>query len=151
MSNLQQLNLIKSFYQAWIQKMKLKSPIIPGDFAALTFYPDVIKKDWGWEFPDYVISKNPDLFEGFATEGKTKKDYYNYIDRILNSEKEYTDSNINFLGNFSGAMIDPSTYGTKKPLELYKELVMSIEDPSLNLKLDNEMEAEKEKNKETDK
>jgi hypothetical protein len=151
MSNLQQLNLVKSFYQAWIQKMKLKSPIIPGDFAALTFYPDVIKKDWSWEFPDYVIVKNPDLFNGFSTEGKTKKDYYNYIEKIFNNNTEYLDSDLKFLGNFSGAMVDPSINLSKNPLEFYKELLMSIEDPSLNQKLDNEETKETEKNKQIDK
>ncbi len=151
MSNTEQLDLIKAFYKSWFEKMKLNRPIIPGDFASLTFYPGVIKKDWDWEFPSYVIGKNPDLFKSFATEGKTKKDYYNYIEKILNSKNEYKDANSNLLGNFSGAIADPSTYEMKKPLEFYKDLLMTIEDPSLNQKLEDEAFKETEKNKQTDK
>jgi hypothetical protein len=150
MSNTQQLDLIKAFYESWFQKMKLKSPIIPGDFAALTFYPDVIKKDWDWEFPKYVIDKNPDLFKSFPTGGKTKRDYYNYIDQILNSDKAYTESNTNFLGNFTGAILDPSIYGKNKPLEAYKELLTAIEDPTLSQEVDDSVN-QTEKNKQTDK
>lgn len=151
MTNTEQLDLIRAFYKSWFDKMKVKRPIVPGDFAALTFYPEVIKKDWDWEFPKYIIEKNPDLFKSFATEGKTKKDYYNYIDKILNSKKEYTDSNNNLLGNFTGAILDPSTYGMKKPLETYKELLMTIEDPALNQKMEDDLAKETEKNKQTDK
>lgn len=138
MSNTEQLDLIESFYKSWFDKMKLERPITAGDFAAITFYPDVIRKDWDWEFPEYVIEKNPDLFKSFATDGKTKKDYYNYIDQILNSKDEYDESNNNLLGNFSGAIADPITYYIKKPLEYYKDFVLTIEDPALGQKEEDE-------------
>jgi hypothetical protein len=134
MSNTEQLDLIETFYKSWFNKMKLERPIVPGDFAAITFYPDVIDKDWDWEFPEYVVEKNPELFKSFPTDGKTKKDYYNYIDQILNSKEEYGEANNNLLGSISGAIVDPITYYTKKPLERYKDLVFSIENPGLGQK-----------------
>jgi hypothetical protein len=39
----------------------------------------------------------------------------------------------------------------KKPLEFYKDLLMTIEDPSLNQKLEDEAFKETEKNKQIDK
>jgi hypothetical protein len=69
MSNIDQLDLINSYYKNWIESMDLKSPIVPGDFAALTFYPAVIKKDWEWEFPGYVVDRNFEMFKNFPNKG----------------------------------------------------------------------------------
>jgi len=130
MSNVDQLDLVSAFYKSWFEKMKLKSPIVAGDFAALTFYPAVIKKDWEWEFPEYVVNLNIEMFKKFPSGvGKTKRDYYEYIEQVLDSESEQEDSNDYILGNFSGAFAIPSTYGNKKPLEYYKDLLFSIENP----------------------
>jgi hypothetical protein len=136
MSNVDQLDLVREFYKMWFNKMKLKSPIIAGDFAAITFYPDVIKKDWEWEFPNYVVDLNIEMFKKFPSGiGKTKKDYYDYIDQVLNSEEEQDDSNDYILGNFGGAFADPISYSNKKPLEFYKDLLFAIQDPSQNQSL----------------
>lgn len=133
MNNIDQLDLVKSFYKIWFEKMKLKDPIIAGDFAALTFYPAVINKDWDWEFPDYVVNLNKEMFKKFPSGvGRTKKDYYDYIDMVLNNDSEQDDDNDYLLGNFSGAFSEPGLYSDKKPLEFYKDLLFSIEDPSQN-------------------
>ena len=133
MSNIDQLDLIRSFYKAWFQRMKLKKPIVAGDFAAITFYPAVIKKDWEWEFPDYIVEKNNQMFKSFPSGGgKTKKDYYEYIDQVFGNEEEHDDSNNHLLGNFTGAIAEPGEYENKKPLEYYRDLLNSIEDPVLS-------------------
>lgn len=133
MNNIDQLDLVKSFYKIWFEKMKLKDPIIAGDFAALTFYPAVINKDWDWKFPDYVVNLNKEMFKKFPSGvGRTKKDYYDYIDMVLNNDSEQDDDNDYLLGNFSGAFSEPGLYSDKKPLEFYKDLLFSIEDPSQN-------------------
>jgi hypothetical protein len=133
MSNVDQLDLVSSFYKTWFEKMKLKKPIVPGDFAAITFYPDVIKKDWEWEFPEYVVNLNIEMFKKFPSGiGRTKKDYYEYIERILDSESEQEDSDDYILGNFGGAFAFPETYGNKKPLEYYKDLLFEIQNPADN-------------------
>lgn len=133
MTNLEQLDLVKSFYETWFDRMKVQKPVVAGDFAAITFYPAVIKKDWEWKFPDYVIEKNNKTFKSFPSDGgKTKKDYYEYIDQVFSNEEEYDDTNNYLLGNFTGAIAEPGSYKNKKPLEYYQELLTSIEDPILS-------------------
>lgn len=133
MSNVDQLDLVKAFYKIWFSEMNLKGEISPGDFASLTFYPEAIRKDWKWEFPEYVIDKNIETFKMFPSESrKTKKDYYSYIDQIFNSGEEQDDTNNYILGNFSGAFADPKSYRSKKPLEYYRSVLDSIENPSLD-------------------
>jgi hypothetical protein len=132
MSNIDQLDIIRSFYKTWFGRMNLKKPIVAGDFAAITFYPAVIKKDWEWEFPDYIVEKNNQMFKSFPSGGKSKKDYYEYIDQVFKNDKEYDDSNDRLLGNFTGAIAEPGEYENKKPLEYYRELLTSIEDPVLS-------------------
>lgn len=136
MSNIDQLDLVIAFYKMWFEKMKLKSPIIAGDFAAITFYPAVIKKDWSWEFPDYVVDLNIEMFNKFPSGvGRTKKDYYDYIDLVLNNNTEQDDDNDYILGNFGGAFAEPGVYSNKKPLEFYKDLLFAIQDPAQNQEL----------------
>jgi len=136
MSNIDQLDLVSAFYKMWFEKMKLKSPIIAGDFAAITFYPAVIKKDWSWEFPDYVVDLNIEMFNKFPSGvGRTKKDYYDYIDLVLNNNTEQDDDNDYILGNFGGAFAEPGVYSNKKPLEFYKDLLFAIQDPAQNQEL----------------
>jgi len=136
MSNIDQLDLVSAFYKMWFERMKLKSPIIAGDFAAITFYPAVIKKDWSWEFPDYVVDLNIEMFNKFPSGvGRTKKDYYDYIDIVLNNNTEQDDDNDYILGNFGGAFAEPGVYSNKKPLEFYKDLLFAIQDPAQNQEL----------------
>ena len=136
MSNIDQLDLVSAFYKMWFERMKLKSPIIAGDFAAITFYPAVIKKDWSWEFPDYVVNLNIEMFNKFPSGvGRTKKDYYDYIDLVLNNNTEQDDDNDYILGNFGGAFAEPGVYSNKKPLEFYKDLLFAIQDPAQNQEL----------------
>jgi len=136
MSNVDQLDLVSAFYKMWFEKMKLKSPIIAGDFAALTFYPEVIKKGWSWEFPDYVVDLNIEMFKKFPSGvGRTKKDYYDYIDQVLNNDTEQDETNDYILGNFGGAFAEPGSYSNKKPLEYYKDLLFAIQDPAQNQEL----------------
>jgi len=136
MSNIDQLDLVSAFYKMWFERMKLKSPIIAGDFAAITFYPAVIKKDWSWEFPDYVVDLNIEMFNKFPSGvGRTKKDYYDYIDLVLNNNTEQEDDNDYILGNFGGAFAEPGVYSNKKPLEFYKDLLFAIQDPAQNQEL----------------
>ena len=136
MSNIDQLDLVSEFYKMWFERMKLKSPIIAGDFAAITFYPAVIKKDWSWEFPDYVVDLNIEMFNKFPSGvGRTKKDYYDYIDLVLNNNTEQDDDNDYILGNFGGAFAEPGVYSNKKPLEFYKDLLFAIQDPAQNQEL----------------
>jgi len=130
MTNVEQLDVILSFYKAWIESMQIKDPIRPGDFSAITFYPSLIKMKMTWEFPQYVIDKNSDMFKSF--EGKTKKDYYDYIESVLNSSEEHKDSDDSLLGDFSGAFAEPDSYLAKDPLEFYGDLVSETEDPSLS-------------------
>lgn len=135
MSNVNQLDLVYSFYKSWFEVMKLKDNITPGDFAAITFYPTVIEKEMDWEFPSYVIEINGELFKEFKDGAKTKKAYYDYIEKILNNEEEFSDAreNDSLLGNFTGAIIDAKTYmSTKKHLEYYRELILNIQDPVLS-------------------
>jgi len=136
MSNVDQLDLISAFYKSWITEMNLKKPLSPGDFASITFYPETIRKDWKWEFPRYVVDKNIETFKKFPSNGgKSKKDYYEYIDQIFSSDEEQEDTNNYILGNFSGAFADPESYRSKKPLEYYRAILDSIEDPNLNQEL----------------
>jgi hypothetical protein len=110
--------------------MNLKDEIAPGDFAAITFYPEVIRKDWKWEFPKYVIDKNIETFKAFPEDSKkTKKDYYNYIESIFDYDYEQDDENNYILGNFTGAFADPASYREKKPLEYYRGVLDSVENP----------------------
>lgn len=130
MSNIDQLDLVHSIYKSWIDNLSLDKPLIAGDFAALTFYPAVIKKDWEWEFPDYIMEKNRDMFNNFPIPGdKTKKNYYDYIDQIFRNEDEFTDVNDSILGQLRGVFVSPGLFRTKKPLEYYKNLVELKEDP----------------------
>lgn len=150
MSNIGQLDLIRAFYKAWFSEMNLKGEISPGDFASITFYPETIRKDWKWEFPAYVIDKNVETFKNFPSDGgKTKKDYYEYIDSIFNSDSEQDDNNNYILGNFTGAFADPESYRSKKPLEYYRGILDSIEDPYQNQELQMQDLENTEKNKQS--
>ena len=132
MSNVDQLDLIKAFYKSWILEMNIKGEISPGDFASITFYPETIKKDWEWEFPKYLVEKNPELFKKISkNDVKTKKDYYKYIDEVFNSDYEQDNENNYILGNFTGAFADPESYREKKPLEYYRGVLDSIENPMM--------------------
>jgi hypothetical protein len=131
LSNVDQLDLVFSYYKTWMDRMKMERPITPGDFASLTFYPQVIKKDWEWNFPRFVIEKNPSLFKNFESNiSKNKEDYYDYIDKIFKEEKEYEEEEKGLLGDFTGALAEPGIYGLKKPLEYYQDLILSIENPN---------------------
>jgi hypothetical protein len=148
MSNIDQLDLVNAFYKAWFSEMNLKGEISPGDFASLTFYPETIRKDWKWEFPAYVVDKNIETFKKFPSGGgKTKKDYYEYIDQIFNSGEEQDDNNNYILGNFTGAFADPKSYRAKKPLEYYRGILDAIEDPYLNQEIQMQDMENTEKNK----
>ena len=68
MSNIDQLDLIKTFYKSWFDEMNVKEDISPGDFSSITFYPETIRKDWKWKFPEYVIDKNIEMFKKFEGE-----------------------------------------------------------------------------------
>ena len=130
MSNVDQLDLIRAFYKSWISEMNLKGELSPGDFASITFYPETIRKDWKWEFPKYVVDKNTETFKKMSKgEKKSKKDYYEYIDEIFNSDYEQDDTNNYILGNFTGAFADTASYREKKPLEYYRGILDSIENP----------------------
>lgn len=142
MSNVDQLDVIKVFYEAWFEEMKLKGDITPGDFAAITFYPAIIEEEFDWEFPEFVIVKNSDFFKEF--EGKTKEAYYLRTGQILQKETEYPDTEDWLFGNFSGAFAEPATYSEKSPLTYYKDMIIKIEDPELNAQAQAER-AEKEK------
>jgi hypothetical protein len=132
MSNVDQLDLIKAFYKSWILEMNIKGEISPGDFASITFYPETIKKDWEWEFPKYLVKKNSELFKKISkNDVKTKKDYYKYIDEVFNSDYEQDSENNYILGNFTGAFADPESYREKKPLEYYRGVLDSIENPMM--------------------
>jgi len=148
MSNIDQLDIVKAFYKMWFSEMNLKNEISPGDFASITFYPEAIMKDWKWEFPEYVIDKNIETFKMFHSESrKTKKDYYFYIDQIFNSVEEQEDTNNYILGNFSGAFADPKSYRSKKPLEYYRSVLDSIENPNLDQNIQLQDLENTEKNK----
>jgi len=148
MSNIDQLDIVKAFYKMWFSEMNLKNEISPGDFASITFYPEAIMKDWKWEFPEYVIDKNIETFKMFPSESrKTKKDYYFYIDQIFNSVEEQEDTNNYILGNFSGAFADPKSYRSKKPLEYYRSVLDSIENPNLDQNIQLQDLENTEKNK----
>jgi hypothetical protein len=125
MSNLEQLDLINSYYDAWIEKLEIKKPLSPGDFAAIIFYPAIIKKDWEYTFPDEVIAANNDFFSNFSKDGKkTKKDYYEYMERVLRDPKETEAKDI--FGDFTGAMFDPYTFNTKEALDKYKIVIEGL-------------------------
>ena len=145
MSNLDQLDLINSFYQASFRKYGIKSPIEPGDFASLTFYPFVVGKKESWEFPDVVVQTNKPMFDEFpSVPGKTKKNYYEYIDSLFNNKEEFDGAKSYLFGSFSGAFIDPSITLELKPEEYYRELLNKIDDPSYMASLAVEDEKEKE-------
>jgi hypothetical protein len=148
MSNLDQLDLVNSFYKASFQKYGIKSPISSGDFAALTFYPFVIGKKDSWEFPEIVVQTNKPMFDEFpSVPGKTKKDYYEYTEALLKNEGEFDGSKNYLFGSFSGAFIDPSITLEIKPSEYYKELLNKIDDPAYMASLAVEEEKENEENK----
>ena len=149
MSNVDQLDLVRAFYKSWLSEMNLKGEMSPGDFASLTFYPETIRKDWKWEFPEYVVDKNMETFKKFPSGGKSKKNYYEYIDQVFNSDIEQDDNNNYILGNFSGAFADPESYREKKPLEYYRGLLDSIEDPYLNQEIQQQDLANTEKSKQS--
>lgn len=132
MSNIEQLDVLRAFYKSWINEMNLGEILSPGDFAAITFYPEVIRKDWKWEFPDYVVDKNIETFKMFPSGGRSKKNYYEYIDQVFNSLEEQDDTNNYILGNFSGAFADTGSYRTKPHLDYYMDTLESIENPYLN-------------------
>lgn len=148
MSNVDQLDLIHSIYKSWIDNLNLDKPLAPGDFASLTFYPAVIKKDWEWEFPEYIIEKNQDMFSNFPNPGgKTKKNYYDYIDQIFRNEDEFTDVNDSILGQLRGVFVSPGLLRTKKPLEYYKDLIASKEDPYMSKEIQQQDTESTEKHK----
>jgi hypothetical protein len=129
MDNLEQLDLVKTYYKMWFDKLGIKSPKA-GDFAAVTFYPGAIKKKDNWEFPDYVVSRNMDLFNAIGTDmEKNKENYYEYMENILNSEKEFKDKKGIELGYTSGAIMNPYDYEIKDDDDFYVDLVYSMEDP----------------------
>jgi hypothetical protein len=147
MTNTEQLDIVKAFYSHWMERSKIKRPVSAGDFASLTFYPETINKDWEWEFPEFIVEKNPGLFKSFPSDGaKTKKEYYSYIDQMLNSEDAYDEDNSKFLGNFTGAILNPRSYEAKKPLEVYIDLIGSMEDPILNQELQAQSREDVKKN-----
>jgi hypothetical protein len=148
MSNVDQLDLVRAFYKTWLSEMNLNGEISPGDFASITFYPEAIRKDWKWEFPSYIVDTNVETFKKFPSgSGKSKKNYYEYIDQVFNSDEEQDDNNNYILGNFSGAFADPQSYREKKPLEYYRGVLDSIEDLSLNQEIQQQDLANTEKNK----
>lgn len=148
MSNLDQLDLINSFYKASFQKYDIKSPVSAGDFAALTFYPFVVGKKDSWKFPEIVVQTNKPMFDEFlSVPGKTKKDYYDYIESIFKKENPLDGSKSYVLGNFSGAFIDPSITIEIKPVEYYTELLNKIEDPTYMASLAAQEEEESENEK----
>ena len=129
MDNIAQLDLVKTYYQMWFNKLKIKSPKA-GDFAAVTFYPAVINKKEDWVFPDYVINRNIDLFNEIGTDlERTKKNYYDYMERILNSEKEFKDKEGIELGYMTGAIMNPYDYDIKDADDFYADLTYAMEDP----------------------
>lgn len=131
MTNVEQLDLVYYFYKTWFDRLRLKDPISAGDFAAITFYPDLINKKMDFELPNFLVNKNYDMLKDLADLGKINKEkYYEYVEGILNSDKEQEDTNDDFFGNFSGAFADIYNYFSKDPLEYYEELLHSIEDPS---------------------
>jgi hypothetical protein len=71
----------------------------------------------------------------FPSGGKSKKNYYEHIEQIFTSDEEQDDNNNYILGNFTGAFADPESYRTKKPLEYYRGILDTIENPYLNTDL----------------
>jgi hypothetical protein len=81
------------------------------------------------------VDLNIEMFNKFPSGvGRTKKDYYDYIDLVLNNA-EQDDDNDYILVNFGGAFAEPGAYGNKKPLEFYKDLLFAIQDPAQNQEL----------------
>lgn len=125
-NNTDQLDLIYAYFKAWFDKLGIEDPVSPGDFISLIFYPPIINKDWKSVFPDSVVRANNEFFGKIEGEKKTKKDFYEYIEKILRDPKETEAENM--FGQFSGAMFDPYTYRSKEALDRYEKLVSGFID-----------------------
>ncbi len=81
MSAIDQLDVVYAYYKAGMKSAGLTNFTIPGDFFAITFYPNLVKMDDSYTFPDRVIEDNKGLFAKIG--GTTKKDYYAYYDKFV--------------------------------------------------------------------
>lgn len=81
MSALDQLDIVYSYYKQGMKIAGLQKIEKPGDFFAITFWPALVKLPDTYVFPDYVVEANKGLFAKIG--GTTKKDYYNYYDKLL--------------------------------------------------------------------
>jgi hypothetical protein len=87
----------------------------PGDFFSLIFYPVLVKSRDEFQFPDNVIKSNRDLFSRIG--GTTKKDYYNYCERIVENPQDMASKVKNFdLFGFFGE-------GSGANSDLFKEMI----------------------------
>lgn len=103
MTAVEQLDLVSIYFKIWFKVLGIKEITHPGEFFALTFYPNLINLPEDWIFPRVLIKANPGLFERFPDVGaNTKSAYYSYCENLINeietSDYKIPDDSCGMLG-----------------------------------------------------
>jgi hypothetical protein len=84
MTAVEQLDVVHAYFRIWFKVLNIKEINHPGEFFALTFYPNLINLPDNWIFPRILIKANPGLFERFPDVGSnTKASYYSYCESLI--------------------------------------------------------------------
>ena len=94
MSIIDQLDIVYAYYKENMKSLNISKFEQPGDFFGVTFYPKILKELPDWQFPPNVVKSNQVLFARMG--GITKKDYYDYCDRLVKDPESVKNSIKNF-------------------------------------------------------
>jgi len=134
MPSIEQLDMVRSFYKKWMLILNIKEFETPGDFFALTFFPDLITVQSDWMFPIDIVKANKNLFSRFTNVGDNSKNgYYEYcnllIENVLMDEYQIPKDHCGMLGA-SVCATDPGSGGDKFDQEIL-ELARIVINPSI--------------------
>ena len=109
MSAVQQLDVVYAYYKSCMKTEGISSFNRPGDFFGITFFPNIVKESDDFQFPQKAVAQNKGLFARMG--GTTKKDYYNYCDKIVGDPQGMKNAisgfdQEGFFGKSSGANKD---------------------------------------------
>lgn len=130
MDNLEQLDVVHSFYKSWMDKLSINK-LSAGDFAALTFFPPIVKEKDSFELPEYLTAANKNFLSIFSNLEKVdKKSYYKKMEETLNFDGEYESTNKYILGDSIGALFDPYSYNKKSFEDKYIDIIQKMNEPT---------------------
>lgn len=130
MNNIDQLDVVYAFYKAWKDKLNINR-MSAGDFAALTFYPPMVKEKDSFKFPDFLSDANKNFLSSFNDlESIDKKAYYKKMEDTLNFDSEYETTNKYFLGDHYGGLFNPYTYNKKSFEDTYIDIIGKMHEPT---------------------